>query len=387
MAETGPTDITFQEGADVVLHKAGLTVELRADGSVYVNGAKVVDMAANAPATPVTPAEPAVAPVVPEVPVVNAPAEPATPEVPVVPAPAAPKPNMKDRREAMDKARKAALMKAMQENKSGPETQMLGTAAAEAAGADYDNSFTVPAAPVTVPTVKPVIIPGVVPDTTPGTVPDAVIPNAVTPVEPQPVVAAAPGMQIGQTIEDKGVFIGTWEPRVNGKSLGKIFNVYAAPKDLPEDQADPYSDKAMLSFNDAVKRVAGTKDWFGHDGGNFENDAALLKAIRKNTYNGEWVIPPMDLMYLPPTPGVIGDYGAPRLLYNAQNKGDLEDTFEKLEGSSTSQWYWSSTETPTDPNYVRFVNFAAATMAELTDYMGRNNNKLATRPVRLELRQ
>ncbi len=46
-----------------------------------------------------------------------------------------------------------------------------------------------------------------------------------------------------------GIPIGTWAPRDrDGKSLGKIFNVFAAPQDLTDEAG---AEKVLMTFDDA----------------------------------------------------------------------------------------------------------------------------------------
>ncbi len=66
------------------------------------------------------------------------------------------------------------------------------------------------------------------------------------PPAPSPVPEA---LETGVTT-DSGVYIGVWEPKDRtGKSLGKTFNIFAAPEDLTDDAGK----KVLLTFNEAVQ--------------------------------------------------------------------------------------------------------------------------------------
>ncbi len=343
-----PTHITIEPDADVVIRKGTATVELRADGSIYVNGSKVAEIESNVKDKPVSPA-------------VVAPEPETARQTEVVPQP-------EPAKVEVDPAvrRKELIKQAMQAGKSGAELMQYVEEMLQQETMQRDSGIK-PTGDTT-PTVTPPVMPR---------------PVAEQPVQEETQVPPQPatGPQIGQTVGDKGVFIGTWEPRdKKGKSLGKVFNVYAAPEDLKDDD----DEKLMLTFNDAAKRVASLKDFHGHDGGDYASDDALLKALRKDTYNGEWFIPPLEIMA---TKDPAGEFNKLGILTVARNTGDLADTFEKVAGVPTSQMYWTSTETASDPDYVQYVDVSDDRGArKLVNYMGRDLNKLATRLVRLELR-
>ncbi len=52
---------------------------------------------------------------------------------------------------------------------------------------------------------------------------------------------------IGSTVSGQGVYLGQYKPQDrDGNSLGKVFNVFAAPQDLPD----------TMKYVDAVKHIA-----------------------------------------------------------------------------------------------------------------------------------
>ena len=151
---------------------------------------------------------------------------------------------------------------------------------------------------------------------------------------------------IGQRIGDKGVYVGIWKPK--GGS-GKKFNVFAAPEDL----TDASGKKALLTFKDAAKEVGRLRNWHGHDGGNYANDTAFYKALKKGIYNGEWVIPPLDILG---GKDIDGNTVQRDNLYAHRNAGAFKRTFTtRSSGSDHAHWYWSCTEGRDNPDTVLIV--------------------------------
>ncbi len=355
-----PTQITLEQGADVVIRKGAATVELRADGSVYVNGKKVTDGIANDSV-----AQP---PATSAVPAARHPEEEPAPQQPATQQPAAEQVDPEKRRrelvkEAIRKGKSGdALMQYVNEMMQMEEMQ-------RDSGPERKDPSPSPAMPAPVAEEQ-----------------SAPLPQQTMPQPQPPQNPPAPAkLQIGRTFEDKGVFIGTWEPTgKNGSSLGKIFNVFAAPEDLTDDKGQ----KLMLTFNQATTHVAKMKNWHGHDGGDFANQDALIKALRKDSYKGEWVIPPIEMMAFLDDKGEVSRRGILVLVSDIGefDGGDLAGTFEKVGNSATSQMYWTCTETPNDPDYMYYADMSGDTTRKLINYLGRDKNKLATRLVRLEPR-
>ena len=132
--------------------------------------------------------------------------------------------------------------------------------------------------------------------------------------------------KIGDYIEGKGIYCGKWVPKDRtGKSLGTIFNLFAAPEDIG----------ILKSFNDAVKSVATLRNWHGHDGydheaGDRNPQEKLYDDLRSGNYKGEWFIPPKDVL---------------EKLYKYKGffKGDAAFK-EPGSNSRSAHWYWSCTE-------------------------------------------
>ncbi len=182
--------------------------------------------------------------------------------------------------------------------------------------------------------------------------------------------------QPGQTIGKKGIYVGTWAPKdKSGKSLGKTFNIFAAPQDL----TDRAGNRVLLTFNEAVKSLSGLKDWHGHDGGNFENDTALYNALKSGSYKGEWFIPTRDILGETRT---IKKKDQPNTLYQYKDTGDLKDTLVTTDDSDDAPWHWSCTEDPDDKHCVRNTCFSDGR----SEWTHKDLVQLSCRPVRAELK-
>jgi len=196
------------------------------------------------------------------------------------------------------------------------------------------------------------------------------------PPEPPKPVFDPSQLETGKLIEGKGVYLGTWEPKdKNGRTLGKIFDIYAAPEDIRNG-----SGNLLKTFNNAVKHVAGLRNYHGHDGGNFANETAVLEAVRNNPAALEkWFLPTKELLH-GKTSG--GDKIQPANLYDSRNTGAFKNTFITKSGSGNAHWYWSLTEHPDNPSLVYGVDFTDGDGGwGRKDYDG-----LSSRVVRAELR-
>jgi hypothetical protein len=91
----------------------------------------------------------------------------------------------------------------------------------------------------------------------------------------------------GDLIEGEGIYLGTR----NWSNLSKTFHIFAAPEDL-SDAAGPLG----LNFNQALEYLFQLRNWHGHDGAGYWNDSAFYAAVHTGSYNGEWVIPPRELL-------------------------------------------------------------------------------------------
>lgn len=87
---------------------------------------------------------------------------------------------------------------------------------------------------------------------------------------------------IGKMVEGQGIYIGFWQP----KGLSRVFNVFAAPEDLP----------VKMNYEQTVKYMAGLKNWHGQDGASYPTDEELRKAMADGNYTGGWVVPPREVL-------------------------------------------------------------------------------------------
>lgn len=180
---------------------------------------------------------------------------------------------------------------------------------------------------------------------------------------------------------EEGVFIGRWRPKDrNGNSLGKIFNIFAAPQDL----TDTSGRKLILKFDDAVKGVAELKNWHGHDGGNFANDTAVYNAIKEGGYKGEWFIPTRDLLSgcnLLMGHDLDRDDLKKDSLYKHRDRGVLKGTFsaEAPDDLDYPDMYWSCTEHCESQFNVWTVRFSSG----YEGVYSKGGVRLSCRPVRL----
>lgn len=184
-------------------------------------------------------------------------------------------------------------------------------------------------------------------------------------------------MAPGRMVPGQGIFLGEWEPKDrNGNSLKKLFNVFAAPQDLK----DASGRKLTLTYNEAVERVAGLKNWQGHDGGRFKNDAAVYSALRNGTYKGEWFIPSRDLLDGRTSKGAR----QPDNLHAHRDKGAFAGTLTTpatRQGLIHYGFYWSCTELRLEdlPIMVAGINI----LDGQTDFQMKDTSRLNCRPVRV----
>ena len=138
----------------------------------------------------------------------------------------------------------------------------------------------------------------------------------------------------GDLIPVHGVFVGTWIC----PTLSKNFNVFAAPEDLVDEKRT----RLLLSFNDAITRVAALQNWHGHNGSLYERENDFYRALAAGSYKGEWFIPTYEFL-------------AGRNNYNtATNSANILAQYkigsfkhdlavvEQVSGSDFTGWYWSS---------------------------------------------
>ncbi len=145
------------------------------------------------------------------------------------------------------------------------------------------------------------------------------------------------------TAGPEGVFIGQYRPKDrDGNSLGKIFNVYAAPQDLPDETGR----RQTFTYIETQKRMAELKNWNGYDGTDYADDRELYKALKEDTYSGGWFIPPRELLA-----GIdeANNLVQPDNLNAYKNEGALKGTFGgATRGLNHPDFYWSCTVSDED---------------------------------------
>jgi hypothetical protein len=184
-----------------------------------------------------------------------------------------------------------------------------------------------------------------------------------------------PDPQIGEKIPGEGIYAGTWfQKDENGKKLGKTFNVFAAPEDLPK----------VMTYDDAVNHLSRLKGWHGFDGANYATDKEIYAAVADGSYKSGWIIPPRELLTgtnSDAESGVRNGKGIqPDNLFGHQTKGAFRGTFKAAasDGSDCPGWYWSSTGRDKQP-CVWVSQFSSGhEQAFLKNYL-----LLSCRPVRL----
>ena len=180
----------------------------------------------------------------------------------------------------------------------------------------------------------------------------------------------------GQMVGSQGIYFGQYKPKDRkGNRLGKTFNVFAAPQDLPE----------TMKYVDAVKHIAKLKGWNGFDGTNYPTDKEIYAALKDGSYKGGWIIPTRELLAgtEPDDESDIreGKVIQPDNLFNHQNKGAFKGTFKTAasSGSAYPGWYWSSTEYRENQSDVWGVRFSDG----CGGWNRKDDLRLSCRPVRL----
>ncbi len=194
------------------------------------------------------------------------------------------------------------------------------------------------------------------------------------------VVAPTHNYEIGQMVEDKGVYVGIWRPiDREGRKLNAEFNVFAAPKDT-RYLTNTKSGK-LATYNDDVKRIAGLQDICGNDGVMLANDAAIYDAVRTGNHAAlaKWHMPVKELVN---GRNIDGEDVQPDNLYAHKDKGALKGTFTDKVGSDLARWYWTASEPRGNPSHVYGVDFTDGD----GDWDHEDNHGLSSRPVRAELR-
>lgn len=195
---------------------------------------------------------------------------------------------------------------------------------------------------------------------------------------------SAPPFAVGQLVEGKGIYLGAWKPTdKNGESLGKVFDLYAAPENLSEN-----GDNLLLTFNNAARHVAGLKNFHGHDGGDLASEKDILEAARNNPAALEnWFIPTrgmLDGKKMMPD-GKDAKIQAANLC-DVRSEGSFKGMFAARRRQTTPVGLWSCTQHPQARSVFSPYVFAAMAAHDYSNAYDPDYLKFATRAVRAELR-
>ena len=182
---------------------------------------------------------------------------------------------------------------------------------------------------------------------------------------------------IGCWVEDKGIYQGTWEPTdEKGKSLGSVFNLYAAPEDLK----NIHGKNLLLTFNKAIRHIAKLKNWHGHSGSNLKSVEDIRRAVQSNPEKlSSWFIPNKEILH-----GYDSSNKKLQInnLYNNKEEMPKNSEFVTIEKINHAHLYWSCTK-----HEKHFLDMYAINFTDGSPVWGqRHISKFSTRPVRAELR-
>ena len=156
-------------------------------------------------------------------------------------------------------------------------------------------------------------------------------------------------LEPGHKMPDGTIFIGVYTPiDRQGNSLHKTFNAFAAPQDLGK----------AVRYTDAVKHIKtvyGPKNTFVTKD---MTDEDLFKALHEGRYDGEWFIPPHELLYAQsPTDLKV----APHNVFSLKDKTLLKGAFKNISqpynphSVDNSHFYWTCTK---GKNSYRVINMS-----------------------------
>jgi hypothetical protein len=179
---------------------------------------------------------------------------------------------------------------------------------------------------------------------------------------------------IGKKIDDKGIYMGVWEPKDRkGNSMSRAFDVYAAPSIIRIGESNT---PLAMTFNDASTYVRHLKDWHGHNGSELRNDSEIIHSIRNGYFSRlrSWFIPTRELLW---GKNHRNEHCFATPLVEIYNFGAFKGLFD------ISEPYWSCTVTDEKKDHVHGVRLTP-TKSGLD---GVDDNKFFTLPVRAELRR
>jgi hypothetical protein len=190
------------------------------------------------------------------------------------------------------------------------------------------------------------------------------------------LMGSDPSSLIGQMIEGQGIFLGRYAPvDRDGNDLGKIFNVFAAPKDLKGGK-NSFNKEGCFQYDELLECLSALKGWEGFDGTNFANDTELLEALRNDSYNGGWIVPPIELLG---GKNFEDTDVQPDSFVAHKDKGHLKALRWIYRDEDPTNWYASCTETKETADCVKLFGIAAGKGGFVPKWIGMSR----CRPVRL----
>ncbi len=215
---------------------------------------------------------------------------------------------------------------------------------------------------------------------------------AEKPPEPEKPVVDTSTLQIGDAVDFNnrkienythaehfnlcgGIYQGTQE-RVNKQGLTEIWDIFAAPEDLTDENDRKY----VGTYNNSVAELNKKRGWHGFDGECFADEKTLNKAFLDGTYGGGWFTPTKEILHGKNT---NGDTVQSNNLYGQKDRMPAGSEYVTVNnGSDDARWYWSCTERPDDSSDVYNVQFSVGELHwDFKDLF-----KVSVRPVRAELR-
>lgn len=172
--------------------------------------------------------------------------------------------------------------------------------------------------------------------------------------------------EIGQLVEGKGVYVGTYihnwsEGFWKSQQLSRVFDVYAAPKDIANGK----------TYGNLIDEIAGLVSLEGHSGARIETEERLFRALQDEEVEkivSQWFMPPYEIL--------------DKYIHANRGQGVLKDTFNRSEDRSPfrKSFYAALRVDGNQPlRALSFRNGIASTISPAIN--------ISARPVRFELRR
>jgi|GEM_PF-2641156 len=169
---------------------------------------------------------------------------------------------------------------------------------------------------------------------------------------------------VGERVGNEGIFIGEVVMRPTQSCCCIMFNVFAAPEDLRNQDNNQ---RLKLSHEAAANTVAQLRNWHGHDGIYAKSDEDLLNKLSDYRNHGKWIVPSYHINNT--------------LLARAAKKGSLKQSFA-LQVPTDTPFYMSLSTIPSYPDTM----LATSMIDGGTLGFDTQTYKLPVRPVRLKIK-